>query len=178
VSNVRSNSAVPQDRSWPTSTATDELRLYWEFLTFLRVTAVNKVAGLSREQAVATPWPTSPTMSALGVLKHLTAVERWWLSIVGGDVDLPPLWASEDAQAEWRIGELEDPASVVAAYRAEWALSEQALAGLAASDPTRRRVANQEFTVRWVLAHVVQETARHVGHLDVLRELADGTVGE
>ncbi|WP_143264934.1 DUF664 domain-containing protein, partial [Amycolatopsis lexingtonensis] len=40
---------------------------------------------------------------------------------------------------------------------------------------TRRR---GEFTVRWVVAHVVQETARHVGHLDVLRELADGEVGE
>jgi uncharacterized damage-inducible protein DinB len=168
----------PVDRSWPASVATEELRLYWEFLTFLRVTAVNKVAGLSREDAVATPWPTSPTMSPLGVLKHLTAVERWWLSIVGGDVDLPPLWASEDADAEWRIGELEDPVVVVTAYRAEWTRSEQALAGLSAADSTRRRVAGQEFTVRWVLAHVVQETARHVGHLDVLRELADGSVGE
>lgn len=178
MSNTRSSLAKPVDRSWPDSVATDELRLHWDFLTFLRVTAVNKVAGLSREQAVATPLATSPMMSALGVLKHLTAVERWWLSIVGGEVDLPPLWASEDVHAEWRIGELEDPASVVAAYRAEWALSEQALAGLSATDRTRRRVANQEFTVRWVLAHVVQETARHVGHLDVLRELADGTVGE
>jgi len=135
---------------------------------------VNKVAGLPAELAVATPLPTSPRMSALGGVKHLTAVERWWLCIEAGGADLPSLWAGTP-DPSWDLTPEDTPASVVAAYRAEWARVEKALRGLGPDDRSRRRA---EFTVRWVVAHVVQETARHVGHLDVLRELADGEVGE
>lgn len=87
------------------------------------------------------------------------------------------LWESDDVHAEWRLTEADTPAAVVAAYRAEWRRSAEALAGLAAGDLTRREV-KEPRTVRWVLTHVVQETSRHVGHLDILRELADGQVGE
>src|ERR1043165_3804258 len=93
VSNTSSKETVEVlKRSWPEQDATDELRLLEEFLTFLRITAVNKVAGLDRSKAVATPWPTSPRMSLLGVIQHLTAVERWWISKVGGASTLPTLW--------------------------------------------------------------------------------------
>jgi uncharacterized damage-inducible protein DinB len=169
-----SNTSSKTHRSWPARLATDELRLQLDFLQFLRATAVNKLAGLTREQAAATPLPTSPRMSALGVLKHLTAVERWWLSIEAGGADLPSLWAGTP-DPSWDLQPEDTPASVVAAYRAEWARAEKSLRRLGPDDRTRRR---SEFTVRWVLAHVTQETARHVGHLDVLRELADGEVGE
>lgn len=161
-------------RSWPARLAWDELRVQLDFLQFLRATAVNKVAGLTPAAAAATPLPTSPRLSALGVLKHLTAVERWWLAIEAGGADLPSLWPGKP-DPSWDLTEDDTPASVVAAYKAEWARVEKALHGLTPDDRTRRR---SEFTVRWVLAHVVQETARHVGHLDVLRELADGEVGE
>ncbi|WP_199199474.1 DinB family protein [Amycolatopsis sp. CA-128772] len=169
-----SNTSSKTYRRWPARLAGDELRLQLEFLQFLRATAVNKLAGLPREQAVATLLPTSPRTSALGVVKHLTAVERWWLCIEAGGVDLPSLWAGSP-DPSWDVSEQDTPASVVAAYKAEWARAEKALRGLGPDDRTRRR---SEFTVRWVVAHVVQETARHVGHLDVLRELVDGEVGE
>lgn len=169
-----SNTSSKTHRRWPGRLAFDELRLHLDFLQFLRATAVNKVAGLEAEQAVATPLPTSPRMSALGVVKHLTAVERWWLCIEAGGADLPSLWAGTP-DPSWDLTPDDTPASVVAAYRAEWARAEKALRGLGPDDRTRRRA---EFTVRWVVAHVVQETARHVGHLDLLRELADGEVGE
>lgn len=169
-----SNTSSRTQRAWPAPLAGDELRLQLDFLQFLRATAVNKLAGLTREQAAATPLPTSPRLSALGVVKHLTAVERWWLSIEAGGADLPSLWAGKP-DPSWDVGENDTPATVTAAYKAEWARSEKALRRLGPDDRTRRR---SEFTVRWVLAHVVQETARHVGHLDLLRELADGEVGE
>ncbi|MEC3980908.1 DinB family protein [Amycolatopsis sp. H20-H5] len=172
-----SNSSSRMERHWPASDAPDELRSQHDFLGFLRVTAVNKVAGLSREQAAATPLPTSPRMSALGVLKHLTAAERWWLSIEAGGLDAPSLWKGSP-DPSWDLTGQDDPASVIAAYRAEWVRSERALAGLAAGDRTRKPPGEQVFTVRWVLTHLIQETARHVGHLDFLRELADGTTGE
>ncbi|MFB9906938.1 DinB family protein [Allokutzneria oryzae] len=165
-------------RSWPEQRAEDELQLQWEFLGFLRATAVNKVLGLGAEQASATPWPTSPCMSLLGVVKHLTAVERFWLSYVGGGLDVPLLWDSEDHNAEFRLSPADTPEAVVAAYQEEWVRSAEALDGLSADDLALREVGGSERTVRWLLAHVVQETARHVGHLDVLREFADGLVGE
>ncbi|MFB9690095.1 DinB family protein [Amycolatopsis plumensis] len=169
-----SNTSSKTHRQWPAPLASDELRLLLDFLQFLRATAVNKLAGLTIAQAVATPLPASPRMSALGVVKHLTAVERWWLSIEAGGADLPSLWAGTP-DPSWDIAPHDTPASVVAAYKAEWARVDKALRGLSPDDRTRRR---SEFTVRWVVTHVVQETARHVGHLDVLRELADGEVGE
>lgn len=173
-----SDVVAPLDRQWPETDAPDESRLQWEFLDFLRITAVNKAAGLTREQAAATPWPTSPLMSVLGVLKHLTAVERFWMSIVGGGSDLPKLWSDEDFDEDFRLSEADDPATVVAAYRAEWELSARALSGRHPEDRARRTVRDQHRTVRWILTHVIQETARHVGHLDVLREFADGETGE
>ncbi|MBE1495049.1 putative damage-inducible protein DinB [Amycolatopsis lexingtonensis] len=169
-----SNTSSKTHRRWPARLAADELRLQLDFLQFLRATAVNKLAGLTTDQAAATPLPTSPRMSALGVVKHLTAVERWWLCIEAGGADLPSLWAGTP-DPSWDLAESDTPESVVAAYRAEWGRAEKALRRLGPDDRTRRR---GEFTVRWVVAHVVQETARHVGHLDVLRELADGEVGE
>jgi uncharacterized damage-inducible protein DinB len=174
MSNTSSRIAGSVDRSWPDAIAEDEAGIQWDFLRFLRATAVNKVAGLTREQAAATPLPASSRMSALGVLKHLTAVERWWLSIEAAGLDVPSLWKGSP-DPSWDLAEDDDPVSVVEAYRAEWARSEEALDGVSPDDRARR---SGEFTVRWVLAHVVQETARHTGHLDILRELADGTVGE
>ena len=160
-------------RRWPDANATDELRLQRQFLDFLRRTAVMKVAGLDRDLATAAPVPTSPRMTALGVLKHLTAVERHWISIACAGAALPSLWVG-DPDPSWDVSDSDTPDSVIAAYEAEWARSAAALDGLGPDDTA----ADGGRTVRWVLSHVVQETARHVGHLDFLRELADGQVGE
>lgn len=177
VSNNSSSKVEVVDRRWPAQWADDELRLQWEFLAFLRATAVNKIAGLSPELAAATPLPTSPYMSLIGVIKHLTGVERFWLSIVGGGSSLPSLW-EEDVNAEWRLAENDTPANVVEAYRAEWARSERALAGHSPSDAAKVTVGGEDRTLRWLLSHLIQETARHVGHMDILREMADGERGE
>ena len=180
MSNTSSKETVEVlKRSWPEEDAVDELQLLFEFLTFLRITAVNKVAGLDRSKAVATPWPTSPVMNMLGVIQHLTAVERWWISKVGGGLDLPTLWWDDDEpDTDFKIAPDATPASVIAAYRDEWAQSAAALVGMGPSDKAKLRFREQDRTVRWILTHVIQETARHVGHLDVLREFADGERGE
>ncbi|MGW6448258.1 DinB family protein [Lentzea sp. NPDC055074] len=159
-------------RSWPEKQAHDEGVLAWEFLDFLRKTAVLKVEGLTRDQAATAPIATSPKLTPLGLLKHLTAVERYWLCIAGAGLDLPSLWQG-DPDPSWNLEEDDTPASLIQAYREEWANAE-ALKKLAL-DAT---AADGERTVRWILAHVAQETARHVGHLDLLRELADGQTGE
>lgn len=159
-------------RTWPAKHAADEAVLAWEFLDFLRETAVLKVDGLTRDQATAAPIATSPRLTALGVLKHLVAVERYWLCIAGAGLDLPSLWEG-DPDPSWDLDDTDTPRSVIQAYRDEWAHAEalrQRRPGDVAADGVR--------TVRWILAHVAQETARHAGHLDLLRELADGRTGE
>lgn len=181
MSNTSSNESVEvQKREWPEQAATSELRLQEEFLTFLRITAVNKVAGLDRSKAVATPWPTSPRMSVLGVIQHLTEVERWWFSNVGGGRSDLPLryWNDPEPDTDFTIAPDATPASVVAAYQAEWELSRAAVAGMGPSDLAKLRHRDQDRTIRWIYTHLIQETARHVGHLDVLREFADGERGE
>lgn len=159
-------------RTWPTNLATDEGVLAWEFLDFLRKTAVMKVDGLTRDQAAAAPIPTSPKLTALGVLKHLVAVERYWLGIAGAGLELPSLWEGSP-DPSWDLTDDDTPESLIEAYREEWANAE----ALKKLDPDAT-AADGERTVRWILAHVAQETARHVGHLDLLRELADGQTGE
>ncbi|HEX7301321.1 DUF664 domain-containing protein [Lentzea sp.] len=159
-------------RTWPAKRADDEGVLAWEFLDFLRETAVLKVEGLTRDQAAAAPITTSPRLTALGVLKHLVAVERYWLGIAGAGLELPSLWKG-DPDPSWDLDEGDTPESVIRAYREEWANAE-ALRQHGPDDTA----ADGERTVRWILAHVAQETARHVGHLDLLRELADGRTGE
>ena len=168
---------MSSNRVWPKAAADDERALLTEFLTFLRLTAVSKVEGLSRELATAAPIPTSPVVTALGVIKHLIAVERYWLSIEAGGQDVPALWGA-DADASWLVEDHETVESVLADYRAEWARSDRAIEGLAPGDRTRSDRDGRGRTLRWVLAHLVQETGRHVGHLDFLRELADGEKGE
>lgn len=160
-------------RRWPDERATDELRLSQEFLQFLRLTAVGKVDGLSAGLAAAAPIPSSPRTTALGVIKHLTAVERHWISIVGAGAALPSLWEGSP-DPSWNLSAVDTPQTVIAAYEAEWERSTSALAGLSPD----ALAADGERTIRWILAHVTQETARHVGHLDLLRELADGSAGE
>lgn len=150
----------------------DEGVLAWEFLDFLRKTAVLKVEGLTRDQAAAAPFATSPKLTALGVLKHLVAVERHWLCITGAGLDLPSLWEGSP-DPSWDLTDADTPESLIEAYHTEWANAE----ALSRRDPDAL-AANEKFTVRWILSHVAQETARHVGHLDLLRELADGQTGE
>jgi uncharacterized damage-inducible protein DinB len=159
-------------RTWPANLATDEGVLAWEFLDFLRKTAVLKVDGLTRDQAAAAPIATSPKLTALGVLKHLVAVERYWLCIAGAGLELPSLWKG-DPDPSWDLADEDTPESLIQAYREEW-VNAEALKQRGPGDSA----ADEKFTVRWILAHVALETARHVGHLDLLRELADGQTGE
>ncbi|WP_199433188.1 mycothiol transferase [Qaidamihabitans albus] len=160
-------------RRWPDELATDELRLQQEFLQFLRQTAIDKIAGLTHALATAAPLATSPRTTGLGVIKHLTAMERHWISITAAGADLPSLWQGSP-DPSWNLSDTDTPEAVIAAYQAEWTHSADALADKKPDDLAE----DGQRTIRWILAHVNQETARHVGHLDLLRELADGEVGE
>jgi hypothetical protein len=146
------------------------------FLDFVRVTCVNKLAGLSDEQARETPLATSPAMSPMGLLKHLTAVQRQHIQIHIGGQDLPSLWRADDTEFEFRLGPDDTIASVIAAFDAEWERSRRTLAGIDIGAPIVAY--GRPNRAGRLLVDVLQESARHLGHLDIVRELIDGAKGE
>ncbi|MDQ3505492.1 MAG: DinB family protein [Actinomycetota bacterium] len=144
-------------------------------LDCLRATVVNKVAGLSDQQAFRTPVPPS-VLTPAGVVKHLTGTERFWFSIDFANADVPWPWTDEDLHGNFAIVAGDTLAGIVAEYQDECERSR--LVVLDASLEDRARGPDMAFTLRYALAHMVEETARHCGHLDLLRESIDGKVGE
>lgn len=162
--------------------ATDERTTLAEFVEFHRATVLEKVAGLTHEQLNRTLLPSGTTMA--GLLKHLALVEdSWFWERIADGGDLEP-WSSapfdEDPDWDFHSAHLDTPEELVALYVAACDRSRAVLAGVASLDQltVRPNAAGERFSVRWVLVHMVEELARHNGHLDVLRELTDGSTGE
>jgi len=165
---------TPVTRNRPTERGSEKETLTG-LLDFLRATAVNKVAGLTDEQAFSRPVAAS-ALTPAGVVRHLTGIERFWFSIDFADEDVPWPRTDDDPHGAFRPGEGETLAGIVAAYTRECARSRQVVAAADLDDPARGP--NMDFTLRYALAHMVEETARHCGHLDLLRESIDGAAGE
>jgi uncharacterized damage-inducible protein DinB len=153
----------------------DERETLTGLLDFLRATVVHKVTGLSDEQAAHTPVAPS-TLTPAGVVKHLTGVERFWFSIdfAGADLEFP--WPEDDQHGAFQLAPEDTVAGLVAAYREECARSRDVVAAAGLDD--RARGQGMEFRLRYALAHMIEETARHCGHLDLLRESIDGRTGQ
>jgi len=133
-----------------------------------------KLDGLSRDDALR-PGVESGT-SLLGVVKHLAYVERWWFQAVLGKRRVEFPWTEEDPDADWRIVDEESLDDIVALYQAECAVSREILDGLESLDAEYPR-RDDVLTARGILLHMIEEIARHVGHMDIIREQLDGTTG-
>jgi catechol 2,3-dioxygenase-like lactoylglutathione lyase family enzyme len=153
----------------------DERSMLTGMLDWYREGIVVKVAGLSQELAVARVVRSETTIA--GIVKHLAFVEDgWFTSSLAGRPDPEP-YDPDDPVWDFRTARDEPLADSIALYEAACARSRAVTAELDLDHvgaDTSRRV----FTLRWVLLHMIEETARHLGQLDILRELADGTVGD
>jgi hypothetical protein len=147
----------------------DERDILNGVLDFLRATVVNKVAGLADEQARSRPVPAS-AMTPMGLVKHLAATERWWFSLDFAVRDVP-----EPAVDSFVLTDLDTLAGVVADYQAECEASRQVVAVAGLDDPARGE--GMEFNLRYAVVHMIEETGRHCGHLDLMRESVDGERG-
>ena len=156
----------------------DERTVLLQMLHYAQDTAVVKVSGLSQELARATPLPSSPLMSAANVLNHLRWVERSWVTadLLGGVDDRP--WTAERPNAEMEEGSQLPIEDVVELYEQQAAHTRSVFADVDLDLVRRGTLPPQPVTARWILLHLIEETARHNGHLDILRELADGTTGD
>jgi Protein of unknown function (DUF664) len=153
----------------------DEWATLTQMLDFLRATAVLKAEGLTDEQAFATPVPPS-TLTPAGVVKHLSATERFWFSIDFAGLDVPWPYPDEDPHGNFRYEEGDTLAAIVEEYVAECGRSRVAIEG--ADLDALAKGEGMTFNLRYALVHMIEETARHCGHLDLLRESTDGRTGQ
>jgi uncharacterized damage-inducible protein DinB len=145
------------------------------FLDFLRATVHLKAADLSDADAHRATL-RSPLMTIAGIVSHLRWVERYWFSEILGAVPNDPPYTDDNPDGDFTAAHGRPLAELLAEYAAECDTSRRVLAKLDLDTevPFRDRL----MTVRWVVIHMVEETGRHVGHLDVVRENLDGVTGE
>ena len=157
--------------------AADERTTLLAYLDYQRATVVQKVSGVSDERARFSP--VSSGTSLFGLVAHLAMVERWWFTAVVGDADEVSFpWSDDDPDADWRGPDGASLADVVASYEAECERSRRVLHDTSLDSLTSTRRAKHGWSVRAVVVHMIEETARHCGHADLLREMVDGSVGE
>jgi len=143
-------------------------------LDFARGAVIRKATGLTEEQALSAAVPPS-TLTPAGIVKHLTGVERFWFSIDFAGLDVEHPWPDDDRHGAFEPAEGETIGGLVEEYRAECARSDAAVAGYGLDE--HARAADMDFMLRFAYGHMIEETARHAGHLDLIREVLDGRVG-
>lgn len=157
--------------------AADERDMLIAFLDFQRESVALKVEGLSEEQAHIAPRP--PDNSLLGLIQHLAWVERWWFRrcFLGERLDLP--WTDEDPDADFRVPPDRTTEWVISFYRGEYARANEIVRRAPSLDQRAAYTKRTDGvpTLRWILNHMIEETARHAGHADITRELIDGSTG-
>lgn len=144
------------------------------WLDLQRATVRVKCAGLSEEQARLAPLPSSPRMTVATLVAHLRWVELSWfeVSFLGArdlaaqdplELSFPPVTSLELLLDE---------------YDAQCARSREIVAGHQLDDLEAWAPEGLDLvSLRWIVTHLLEETARHLGHLDALRELIDGATG-
>jgi uncharacterized damage-inducible protein DinB len=157
--------------------AWDERTILTAFLDYVRATVHAKCEHLAEVDAHRAPLSTSPLMSLAGLVNHLRWVEYFWFQVMLlGEEDHGP-WTEEDPDREMRIAVEAPITQLLGEYQARCARYRDLVASLDLDTPSQRPVSGRPVTLRWILFHLVEETARHNGHLDILRELADGVTG-
>jgi len=155
---------------WFARPVTDERDGLLVFLGQQRQALRAAVVGLSDEQARAQPAAGSLCLG--GLLKHASRGERRWVVAGIAGRPLPGLWPPADWSADFRM----DDGETVAGLLAHYAETEQMTGRIVGeiTDMGQPSAINAEQSVRWVLLTLIQETARHAGHADMLRETLDG----
>jgi uncharacterized damage-inducible protein DinB len=164
------------NRSGPAQAAGEREQLTG-FLDFQRATVRWKCDGLTDEQARRRLVPSEMTTIA-GLLCHLNLVEQYWFDVVlNGQPDPWEEALAQDPDAEFRHALTVPMAALLRDYEEQCRISREITAKLELASevdfPGRGSV-----NPRWVLVHMIEETARHAGHLDLLREMTDGSTGE
>ena len=165
----------------------DEVATLRTFLDYHRDTFRMKCAGLDQAQLAQPLAPSSMTLG--GMMKHLAVVESNWFNDVFLGLPAVEPWASVDWDAdrdwEWHTAADDSPEDLYRLFDATVAESDRIVdetlagpAGLDALSVVESRRGEGQFSLRWILVHLIEEYARHNGHADLIRESIDGATGE
>ena len=158
----------------------DERTTLTQFLRYVRLTVHAKCLDLAQSDAIKTPLPGSPVMSVAGLVSHLRWSEAFWIDVIF--LGRPNRWpgTDDDSKLQMRAGHKQPLTELLDEYAAQAAHTDEVVAS---HDWDTESVHNSEgtgkpFALRYIIMHLIEETARHNGHLDILRELADGVTGD
>ncbi|NUT32922.1 MAG: DUF664 domain-containing protein [Hamadaea sp.] len=164
----------------PPKQLSDPHELLSAYLDHYRETVLRKVDGMSEHELRTSRLPSGWT--PLGLLVHLLFMEQRWFVWGFRAEPVAQPWGDRGPGDSWQVPEGWDAERVEAELRAQWERSRAAVAGAALADRAavggRFPTADKAPTLAWTLFHVLQEYARHAGHLDIARELSDGATGE
>ena len=158
----------------------DERPMLEAWLEYHRATLEWKCSGLTHAQLTERAVPPS-TMSLLGLVRHMAAVEQnWFRRCFGRDTDTPPLfWSDDDPDGEFDNVDDADVDEAFAAWRGECDFGRAITAHAGSLDDLGFRASEgSDVSLRWILVHMIEEYARHNGHADLLRQCIDGSVGD
>ncbi|MBT2407450.1 MULTISPECIES: DinB family protein [unclassified Streptomyces] len=167
---------MPLSRTRPDYTADERTQLLG-WLDMQRAIITWKCEGLPEEAAHRAVLPASPLMTAAGLISHLRWVEQYWFEVVllGHPSSGPRFEGGKDG--DFLVADV-PLAQLLEEYEAQCAAANEIIAAHSLDDTGR----STEFeagaaSMRWILLHMIEETARHAGHLDAIRELLDGGTG-
>ena len=151
----------------------DERQVLETFLDLYRDILKRKLAGLSDQEIRQRHVPSQTTLG--GLVKHLSAVEReWFLVVLAGRPE-----AGADASAprdDWTLSSDDTTTSLLVQYEQACAASRRIASEFSLDDCVPHQRLGQ-VSLRWIYVHMIEESARHVGHADILREQTDGATG-
>ena len=150
------------------------------WLDFQRETLLVKCSGLTEEQLKEHAVPPSG-LTLLGLVRHMTDVERWWFRVHGTDQDMTfRYWTEGNLNADFEYLDERDASAVLAAFWAEVSLARAAVRDLDLDHVVSSHGHHPERVrdLRWIYIHMIEEYARHNGHADLLRERIDGVTGD
>ena len=166
--------ATPPAARQPDSTGS-ERQVLEAFLDFHRQVLVSKVDGISENEARQRRVPSKTTLA--GLIKHMIGVERgWFQEVLGGrnPEEIGPNVGGGDES--WDLAENETVSSLIKEYEQTCEQSRQTAARFALDDAVPEPDMGQ-VSLRWIYVHMIEETARHAGHADILREQTDVAAG-
>ena len=150
------------------------------WLDFHRDTLLHKCAGLTAGQLKERAVPPS-RLSLLGLVRHMTDVERWWFRVHGTDQDMTFRYFTDDnLNGDFDDLDTHDAPAVLAAFWAEIDAARAAVRGKSLDEQVPSHGHHPERTrdIRWIYLHMIEEYARHNGHADLIRERIDGVTGD
>jgi uncharacterized damage-inducible protein DinB len=153
----------------------DEKESLHSFLDKQRDIMVWKLEGLSDEDLRRPMVPSGTNL--IGLIKHLAAVEYGWFCLTFGRETEPMPFEEDDEDADLRATPDESTEDLLAFYARAREAADAAISEIDLDTTGKSWGSARTVSLRWVLLHMIEETARHAGHADIVRELIDNTTG-